>query len=320
VEEYTAFIKKQTAKPGTESDRSNEENILYYANEPGRGGRDVSRVRRDSGARGGGVIGSISMPGLTAVQHYVVGLAYRLMALLFQTEDGSVLHITIQTKNGTLPGVGGGVVLGTAAMSMNGGESFGVITLYTDHLEDGTGATNANGMLAVLMHELFHVSGFGPLSGPGAISFTERSNDLTLEYNSTDVAACASPDRDEKQHPYVRVDKALAHWAESATVLANDLMQPTIDFLRVVLSRCTLVAIQESRPLWTTGACTRDSDCTRGQRCGYIGKRWGSVCVPPLAVDDGAKPTDVHVFASIVFVLSFFFICFALCYQINAET
>ena len=175
---------------------------------------------------------------------------------------------------------------------------------YTQHIP-GLGA-----LLTVLMHELFHLMGFGSLSTPPALPFVARSDPLTLRYNSSLVAACVGA---TSAVDMPRVDTTRSHWNPLTRYFGDDLMLPSLSFGKVKLGACTVQALLESRPGWTLGLCTKDIDCPTGQVCERINEQWGSVCHTPRVAVDSKSTVDPRIFAATGLGVTLFFVLLKQC-------
>lgn len=199
---------------------------------------------------------------LTDIDYYTVGVAYKAILMLFTpTEDR--LNITVVASSGTVSGVGGGVVVGTATMGSS------LITMYTDHLD------TTDKFLVVFIHEMLHLFAFGTLSSEGIDSFSERTNPVTLVHSSSNVNACVV---EQGGSLPVYTDSGRAHWNMSESFFSSDVMRPIVSFGTSGITKCTTTVVTESRPSWVSNLCTVDADCTGTKTCHKLGSHWISVC------------------------------------------
>ena len=205
---------------------------------------------------------------LTDEDVYAVGLAYKFFVMVY---TGEGIDITVQGSPLQVP-TEKGWLLGTASGS--------TITLYTRSIP------NIDGTVLVTLHEMFHLFGFSTAHEAGAMSFVDRSNPFTLEYDSVAIETCAGGD--------VHVHRDLTHWNKSNHYFQDDVMLPYIDFGKSATSACTVKAVLESRPSWSHHLCTEDTQCSAGNVCRRIGRHWIHVCHAPEVVSPRVfSPDDV---------------------------
>jgi len=205
---------------------------------------------------------------LTDEHVHTVGLAYKFFVMVY---TGESVDIHVQGSPLKVPS-DSGWLLGTASET--------TITLYTRSIP------SADGLLLVTLHEMFHVFGFSTAHEAGALSFIERSNPFTLEYNSVPMQLCTGDN--------VHVHRDQAHWNKSNAYFQDDIMLPYIDFSKSATSVCTVKAVLESRPSWSHHMCSADTECTGGDVCRRIGRHWFSVChAPGTVVSRVFSPDDV---------------------------
>lgn len=205
---------------------------------------------------------------LTDEHVHTVGLAYKFFAMVY---TGQSVDIHVQGSPLQVP-TEKGWLLGTASTT--------TITLHTRSIP------NADAILLVTLHEMFHVFGFSNEREGGALSFTERSNPFTLEYNSAPMELCTGG--------RIHVHRDLSHWNKSSAYFNDDLMLSYIDFSKSAISPCTVKAVLESRPSWSHHMCSADTECTGTDVCRRIGRHWFSVChAPAVVVSRVFSPDDV---------------------------
>lgn len=217
---------------------------------------------------------------LTDEDIYAVGLAYKFFAMVY---TGEGIDITVQGSPLQVP-TDKGWLLGTASGS--------TITLYTRSVP------NIDGTILVTLHEMFHVFGFNTAHEAGAMSFVDRSNPFTLEYNSIAIERCAGGK--------VHVDRDLTHWNKSNHYFQDDVMLPYIDFSKSATSACTVKAVIESRPSWSHHLCTENTQCSTGKVCRRIGHHWINVCHAPEVVSAHVFSTDDVIMNMLAYALSIF--------------
>lgn len=295
VQEYEAFVRRVHAHGASAVNRRHHD--------------DPVRARRGTETSSHPFARILTTPGnLTAVHHYVVGLAYKLLSLIVPDVDEPIDDVTIQTSEQTIPAAGGDgeVVVGMADMSTR------TVTLYVQHIP------GINALLTVLMHELFHLMGFGTLSTPPALPFISRTDPLTLRYNSSMVAACVG--ETSAAAADIKVDAMRTHWSPLTRYFGDDLMLPSLKFGSVKLGQCTVQALLESRPGWTLGLCTTDADCPTGLVCEHISQHWGSVCHTPTPAGAKKSTVDPRIFTAVGLGVGLFFVLLKLCRDTRRAT
>jgi len=211
---------------------------------------------------------------LTDEDVYAVGLAYKFFAMVY---TGEGIDIIVQGSPLQVP-TEKGVLLGTASTS--------TITLYTRSIP------NVDATVLVTLHEMFHMFGFSTAHEQGAMSFVDRANPFTLEYESDATRRCAGGP--------VHVHRDLSHWNKSNPYFQDDVMLPYIDFSKSATSACTVKTVLESRPSWSHHMCTKDTECSGGNVCRRIGRHWIRVCHAPEVATPRVFSTDdtmMNVFA-----------------------
>lgn len=210
---------------------------------------------------------TFNMTFLTDEDVYAVGLAYKFFAMVYAGEG---IDIMVQGSPLQVP-TEGGMLLGTASGS--------TITLYTRSIP------SVDGTVIVTLHEMFHLFGFSTAHEAGAMSFVDRSNPFTLEYNSIAMRQCAGK---------VHVHRDLTHWNKTNRYFQDDIMLPYIDFGKSATSACTVKAVLESRPSWSHHMCAKDTECSAGDVCRRIGRHWIRVChAPEVAKTHVFSPDEV---------------------------
>lgn len=219
-------------------------------------------------------ISFINMTRLNDPMHmWVAGIAWKLTKLLFLA-DSDQLSISIVTESGTTHPTPSTILLGTANPSTR------VITLYVDNMP------NSDAMLIVLLHEMFHLMGYSTLSSPGSASFRDRTNALTLLYNSSRIDNCVREKQGYTGTGSLYSDADRSHWnmslGDNRLFDPHDLMMPILAFTKSAISVCTTQNVIESRPGWRDALCFSDADCqlTVGYVCTKLGNHWISVCRP----------------------------------------
>jgi hypothetical protein len=197
---------------------------------------------------------------LSLSQQYSAGLVYRLMVLLYQSEPGLEMPVVKITGSDEITSSSGGYVIGTASMNTK------TITMYTRLIED------PDTFMIVLIHEFLHLLGFGTLSSPSKLSFTARSNPLTLVHDSPIVKECLEADPGLTLY----TDRTLSHWNITSSLWEEDIMLPIVS-MHTKLSRCSLMAVLESRE-WSTTLCTINADCKAPLTCQTLGPHMVRAC------------------------------------------
>lgn len=243
-------------------------------------------------------ISLMNLTGLSNVQQYwVAGNAWKLSTLLYQA-DSDKIDLSMTAVGGTVKTGSTTILLGSAAMSSR------VITLYVDNIP------STDALLLVIMHEIDHLLGFGTLSSPGAESFYDRHNPITLVYDSLTINECVRSKQGYTGDVLLHTDANGAHWNLSSPQFDQyDLMMPIISFKDSGISVCSTHAIIESRPGWTHNLCEKDIDCqlTAGATCVSIGHHWTKVCQTPHSTRRHRGPLSptktVSTFATFCFIV-----------------
>lgn len=204
-------------------------------------------------------------PAFSASNQHAAGLVYRAMSLVFQVNASPIANITV------IPG-------STSDSSLLGHALFGnaTIVMYVANIP------NYDAFVAVLIHEMFHFMGFGPIAHAGYTSFDDRTSPLTFEHTSPTVLACAQNIDDQLTTLYA--DASLYHWNASMDAFRDDMMLPFITFDRTAVSTCSVKEVLVSRP-WDHRLCNTDADCSSSQfaHCVKLGRHWPKVCRGPSA-------------------------------------
>lgn len=176
---------------------------------------------------------------LDTEQRRAIRLGYQCALLLFRQLDN---NLTITFSNGgPSPSDKLGYTVGTS------------IVVYTSSVDV---------LFVVVLHELFHVFGFGALADPGQTSFFTRAESGSIA---------------RRDLPRVATDAARSHW-----LWTFELMNPTINPVTTRVDPEALWMVQQSRPTWTTRQCQTDKDCTLvGYRCGET-RGFGRMCHRPV--------------------------------------
>lgn len=232
-----------------------------------------TRHRRGTADENEPILGfTIDTDTLTVREQYAASLVYRLVLLIYTSpEVDAIDNITIVGSRATINVGGGSVVLGTA--------SFGdkLITMYTKHIP------NLDGFMIVLLHEVYHIMGFGTLASDGATSFTGRTNALTLVHDALQINHCVETFMNAPAGSILYTDTTRSHWNSSNATWENDLMLPYINWGSTAMSVCTVKTVLLSRPSWVDRVCTRHDDCHSGDKCLTLGRHLFKVCQkPPL--------------------------------------
>jgi hypothetical protein len=243
---------------------------------------------------------------LSNVEQHACGMVYRLILLLYSSpSDRAITNITIVGNPSIVELPGGNIILGTASSAR-------LITIYPNAIP------NMDAFMVVLLHEVFHIMGFGELSSLGALSFRDRADNMTLLIDAPSVAHCTVERMNGPAGAVLYSDINRAHWNASNQTWDNDLMLPTIYFGSTALSYCTVKMVLLSRPEWTDRLCDKDGDCYNGQICVTLGRHWIRVCqTTPLAVLT-TTITPAHAitqFTVFIVVLSSLWIGILKCHQ-----
>jgi hypothetical protein len=228
-------------------------------------------------------LANLIVDSLSAAEQYVVGVAYRLIALFFPAHHGDKIDVTL-----TMSTLDVGTTLGTANYETN------EVVIYTNRIPD------QDSLLLVIIHELFHLFAFGPLSSPNVQSFRNRTDPVSFIYDG---------------NPDITTDENRAHWAYP---YKYDVMQSVLTFGKTTIGYDTLLAIKKSRPGWVMNGCRNSSDCIIPSRptCQRIGDFFGSVCVAisyPAQSETAAAPTQILV---VIFGLFLFFLFHTTCRRV----
>jgi len=191
-----------------------------------------------------------------------IGIAYKFMTLVY-TADGDTLNITVQASPETISTGPDTYLVGLANPSTK------TITMYTSHIP------TSDAFVVVLLHEMLHLFGFSTLSSEGAGSFVSRANPYTLTYNSSSIALCAGST--------ATVHTDLVHWNTSHPYFTDDTMLPVIRYDKTATTKCTVLAVLESRPGWEHNLCDTSADCAAPKVCRSLGRHWIKLCQHPLA-------------------------------------
>lgn len=212
----------------------------------------------------------INMTYLTDEHAYGVGLAYKFFAMVYSGQ-GIDIHVQGSPEE---PLAETGVLLGTANEDTN------TITLYTKHIP------NVDAIVLVTIHEMFHLFGFSTAREENALSFADRANAFTLDYNSSLMQQCTGK--------RVHVHRDARHWNYSDAYFNDDTMLAYIDFGKTATTPCTVQAVLESRPSWSHHLCSSDAACSNGNVCRLIGRHWIRVChAPEVVVHPEFEPENV---------------------------
>lgn len=231
-------------------------------------------------------------------EQWAVGLGYKALLLLYTSPRAyAVDTIRVVGSPETIGATGGGVLVGSANFATN------TITMYTKNIP------NTDAFLLVLLHEFFHLLGFGTLASPDARSFQDRVDPLTLRVDAPSIAHCTHAHMDAPLAALLYSDRGMSHWNASNSTWDDDLMLPTIQFDATAMSVCTAQMVVLSRPEWKSLVCTKDDDCPTPQTCQTLGRHWLKVCQNrPVAgwsrpLDTGGAFVQFVVFSAVVAVL-----------------
>lgn len=230
---------------------------------------------------------------ITPSQLHIIGIAYKFFIMVYKADDDVLETVTIRGRDDN-PDKN---VLGVAEPYINR------ITMYVDVIP------GPDVFLIVLLHEFMHLFGFSTQASPGATSFYDRSDPMTLLYNSPTIRDCLATRYGGPTNQLPSVDPARVHWNNSNHPVRHDLMLPYISFKETATSICTIQAVLESRPGWTSKLCDTDADCAVGvTSCRPVGTHWISTCQnprPDVHLRSAVSPGTQFVIFGIVVVLQF---------------
>lgn len=208
---------------------------------------------------------------LSTLQRLAIANAYRFLILAYNLDDANEQPHSFS------------VVISTEIPSNNNvGLWDGThVTLYIN-------AIRSNDMLFfVALHEFLHSLAFGSVD-VGYGSFATRTNSTTFVHNGPLVTACLS-----QRNSYTGVvytDNTLAHWANDVTPFGNDVMEPILPSSNVPVSMCTLAAVIDTRPTWSSLVCQTTTECPSNYTCYNI----GSVYLPSLCLPTFNESSAAH--------------------------
>ena len=92
-------------------------------------------------------------------------------------------------------------------------------------------------------------------------------------------------------------------------------MEPVLPSSNIEISPCTLAAVVDTRPTWSTLTCRTTEDCLFNYTCYNIGAHLGNLCLevkPTSLIEDTNKPQQYPVFTTYLYIIM---IIFSILYQ-----
>jgi hypothetical protein len=235
---------------------------------------------------------------LSSAQRRTIHHAYQYIILLYNLDDNTTEPHTFHiTTSATIP------------PDNRVGEWNGItITLFLNVI------TSIDMLFTITLHEMFHSLAFGTVD-VGNGSFTSRSDGD--QHTGANVLSCLNKTRSYTDNVYT--DATRAHWKDNTDPFTFDVMEPVLPTNGVDISPCTIAAVIDTRPTWTSLSCTDDTDCpTTNHTCASLGKHLGNVCLILGASSNITLPhaTQYPQFTAFVYTLIVFFVGLKQCVRL----
>lgn len=233
---------------------------------------------------------------VTTQQRRAIYDAYRFMMRAYNLDDDEDVPITVRiATSATIP-----------AGSVVGSWTPAEIVLYMNAI------TSVDMLFAITIHELLHDFAFSYVTDGGS-SFQDRTDDTTLVHNGTSVDACFETTGGSV--PTIYTDITQAHWWNDRYPFASDVMEPVLPTNGVSISPCTLAAVVDTRPTWSTMTCVTTVDCGFNYTCYHIGDHLGKLCLAlkPTSTAATRNSHQYPVFTAYIYTVMILFMVLYQC-------